>query len=118
MHIILFATYVNSLGLDKMHAVYLKLCSSKTAKKLTFINYKREVYALAHLNLSITHSLTAALDQLRVLASSISNDLGPRSTQHQQIGQRLLPLAAANFSVDDRRALPVSSGRSAGVGFY
>ena len=47
---------------------------------------------------SLTHSLTAALDQLRVVASSTSNDPGPRSRQHQQIGQRLLPLAAANFS--------------------
>ena len=44
-----------------------------------------------------THSLTAALDQLRVVASSTSNDPGPWSRQHQQIGQRLLPLAAANF---------------------
>ena len=50
---------------------------------------------------SLTHSLTAALDQLRVVASSTSNDPGPRSRQDQQIGQRLLPLAAANFSVDD-----------------
>jgi len=41
-----------------------------------------------------THSLTAALDQLRVVASSTSNDPGPRSRQHQQIGQPLLPLAA------------------------
>jgi len=49
----------------------------------------------------LTHSLTAALDQLRVVASSTSNDPGPRSRQHQQIGQCLLPLAAANFSVDD-----------------
>jgi len=39
---------------------------------------------------SLTHSLTAALDQLRVVASSTSNDPGPRSRQHQQIGQRLL----------------------------
>ena len=46
----------------------------------------------------LTHSLTAALDQLRVVASSTSNDPGPQSRQHQQIGQRLLPLAAANFS--------------------
>ena len=50
--------------------------------------------------LGFTHSLTAALDQLRVVASSTSNDPGPRSRQHQQI-ERLLPLAAANFSVDD-----------------
>ena len=49
-----------------------------------------------------THSLThAALDQLRVVASSTSNDPGPRSRQHQQIGQCLLPVAAANFSVGD-----------------
>ena len=46
-------------------------------------------------------SLTAALDQLRVVASSTSNDPGPWSRQHQQIGQCLLPIAAANFSVDD-----------------
>ena len=46
-----------------------------------------------------TYSLTAALDQLRVVASSTSNDPGPRS--RQQIGQCLLPLAAANFSVAD-----------------
>ena len=39
---------------------------------------------------SLTHSLTAALDQLRVVASSTSNDPGPRSRQHQQIGQRLI----------------------------
>ena len=38
-------------------------------------------------NTSLTHSLTAALDQLRVVASSTSNDPGPRSRQHQQIGQ-------------------------------
>ena len=50
---------------------------------------------------SLTHSLTAALDQLRVVVSSTSNDPGPRSRQHQQIGQCLLPLAAADFSVDD-----------------
>ena len=49
----------------------------------------------------LDHSLTAALDQLRVVASSTSNDPGPRSRQHQQIGQCLLPIAAANFSADD-----------------
>ena len=49
----------------------------------------------------LTHSLTAALDQLRVVESSTSNDPGPRSRQHQQIYQCLLPIAAANFSVDD-----------------
>jgi len=47
------------------------------------------------------HSLTAALDQLRVVASSTSNDPGPRSGQHQQIGQCLFPLVAANFFVDN-----------------
>ena len=49
----------------------------------------------------LTHSLTAALDQLRVVASSTSNDPGPRSRQHQQIGQCLLPIAAANSSMDN-----------------
>jgi len=50
---------------------------------------------------TLTHSLPAALDQLRVIASSTSNDPGPRTGQHQQIGQCLLPLVAANFFVDD-----------------
>jgi len=31
---------------------------------------------------TLTHSLTAGLDQLRVVASSTSNDPGPRSGQH------------------------------------
>ena len=75
------------------------------------VKFRQVVYAL-------THSLTAALDQLRVVASSTLNDPGPRSRQHQQIGQCLLPIAAANFLWTTRRALPVSSGRSAGVGFY
>ena len=44
--------------------------------------------------------LLPSVDQLRVVASSTSNDPGPRSRQHQQIGHCLLPLAAANFSVD------------------
>ena len=48
-----------------------------------------------------THSLTAALDQLRVVAFSTSNDPGPRSRQHQQIGQCLLLLVAANFFVNN-----------------
>jgi len=51
-----------------------------------------------------SHSLTAALDQLRVVASSTSNDLGLRSRQHQQTGQCLLPLFAAIFFVDDPAA--------------
>jgi len=68
--------------------------------------------------ISLTHSLTAALDQLRVVASSTSNDPGPRSRQHQQTGQRLLPLAAANFSVDDPAGASSQQRRSAGVGFY
>ena len=56
-------------------------------------------YIMAYILL--THSLTAALDQLRVVASSTSNDPSPRSRQHQQISQCLLPTAAANFSVDN-----------------
>ena len=47
---------------------------------------------------TLTHSLTAALDQLRVVASSTSNDPGPRSRQHQQIGQRLtVKIVMSNF---------------------
>jgi len=65
----------------------------------------------------LTHSLTAALDQLRVVASSTSNDPGLRFGQHQQIGQCLLPLVAANFFVDDPAGASSSGGRSAGVGF-
>ena len=42
-----------------------------------------------------------ARDLLRVVASSTSNYPGPRSAQHPQIGQCLLPLVAANFFVDD-----------------
>ena len=49
----------------------------------------------------LTHSLTAALDQLRIVASSTSNDLGLQSGQHQQTGQCLLPFVAAKFFVDD-----------------
>ena len=45
----------------------------------------------------LTHSLTAALDQLRVVASSTSYDPGQRSGQYQQIGQCLLPFVAAQF---------------------
>jgi len=48
-----------------------------------------------------THSLTVVLDQLKVVAYTISNDPGPRSRQHQQIGQCLLPLVATDFFVDD-----------------
>ena len=47
------------------------------------------------------HLLTAALDQLRVIASSTSSDPGLRSGQHQQTGQCLLPLVAAKLFVDD-----------------
>ena len=49
----------------------------------------------------LTHSLTAALDQLRVVASSTSSDLCLQSGQHQQTGQCLLPLVATKFFVDD-----------------
>ena len=68
---------------------------------------------LTDTELLITHSLTAASDQLRVVASSTSNDPGPRSRQHQQIGQCLLPLVAANFFVDDPAG--ASSQRGGGV---
>ena len=59
--------------------------------------------------------LTATLDQLRVVASSTSNDPGPRFGQHQQIGQCLFHLLQPISSWTTRRALPVSSGRNAGM---
>jgi len=50
-------------------------------------------------SLCLCHSLTHCCAwPAEVVASSTSNDPGPRSRQHQQIGQCLLPLAAANFS--------------------
>jgi len=53
-----------------------------------------------------------SLTQLRVVASSTSNDPGPRSGQHQQIGQCLLHLLQPIYSWTTRRALPDSGGRS------
>jgi len=53
------------------------------------------------IRMRLTHSLTAALDQLSVVASSTSSDLGSRSGQHQQTGQCLLPLVATMFFVVD-----------------
>ena len=69
--------------------------------------------SVSEITIELTHSLTAALDQLMVVASSTSNDPGSRSGQHQQIGQCLLPLVAANFFVDDP-----AGERSVDVGFY
>ena len=65
------------------------------------ISYRLSAMVTLNCLITLTHSLTAALDQLRVVASSTSIDPGPRSGQHQQIGQCLLPLVAANFFVDD-----------------
>ena len=63
-------------------------------------------------NATLTHSLTAALDHLRVVASSSSNDYGLRSGQHQQTDQCLLffHLLQPCSSWTTRRTLPVSSG--------
>ena len=88
-----------------MYIAYIHLLSNKgPTGLLTSCNSDQpydKAYRRTILQCTLTHSLTAALDQLRVVASSTSNDPGPRSRQHQQIGQCLLPLAAANFSVDD-----------------
>jgi len=80
----------------KMCCCYLPIKSIKISLCLPKLEFAKVVAFFWD-----TYSLTAALDQLRVVASSTSNDPGPRSRQHQQIGQ-----------------CPVSSGRSAGVGFY
>jgi len=50
--------------------------------------YVRPVSCWTAFVVILTHSLTAALDQLRVVASSTSNDPGPRSRQHQQLSSR------------------------------
>jgi len=63
------------------HNPHLKCFKRRRAQLLS------EANSISHL----THSLTAALDQLRVVVSSTSNDPGPRSRQHQQIGQCRLP---------------------------
>jgi len=65
--------------------------------------------------LLLTHSLTAALDQLRVVASSTSNDPGPQSRQHQQIGISATPLLIYKFNrayLATLQALPISSGNT------
>ena len=81
------------------------MCSNSVVKcgvgQVRWIIFTQHIILDTSPSIYHTHSLTAALDQLRVVASSTSNDPGPRSRQHQQIGQRLLPIAAANFSVDD-----------------
>ena len=53
--------------------------------KILSSNPKRHYVAWIRVCWCITHSLTAALDQLRVVASSTSNDPGPRSRQHQTL---------------------------------
>jgi len=85
-----FQETVSLVFFGAVHPCYFESCKFLT-----------RILSLSLNPIIITHSLTAALDQLRVVASSTSNDPGPRSRQRQQIGQRLLPLAAANFSVDD-----------------
>ena len=62
----------------------------------------RKISIRGYISAHLCHSLTAALNQLRVVASSTSNDLVLRSGQHQQTGKCLLPLiVAAKFFVDD-----------------
>jgi len=60
-----------------------------------------------------THSLTAALDQLRVVASSTSNDPGPRSRQHQQIDR---PMSSSNCCSQFLRGRPGGRFQSAAGG--
>ena len=87
--------FMSAVQSDRIDAVLKRAHKCGFSKELLTVNELQ-------LNLvELTHSLTAALDQLRVVASSTSNDPGPRSRQHQQIGQCLLPLVAANFYVDD-----------------
>jgi len=100
-------SYVPTYRLDQCVSSHFNLSRSPLTpvSVVNFVLYKSvDEYRWSRLQFTvrrITHSLTAALDQLRVVASSTSNDPGPRSRQHQQIGQCLLPLVAANFFVDD-----------------
>jgi len=76
---------------------------------------------LGSLTHSLTHSLTAALDQLMVVASSTSNDPGPRSGQHQQIGQcldakRLTRRLERTYAAANRRAAAATGASSTAVG--
>ena len=66
----------------------------------------------------LTHSLTAALDQLRVVASSTSNDPARDPGSTNRWANVFFHLLQPISPWTTRRALPVSSGRSAGVGFY
>jgi len=66
----------------------------------------------------LTQTLTVAFDQLRVVASSTSNDLGLRSVSTNRQASVFFHLLQPCSSRMARRTLPVSGRRSASVGFY
>jgi len=79
----------------------------------------KRLHVMSMSSWNVLYSLTAALDQLRVVAFSTSNDLSLRSGQHQQTVLLLFfHLLQACSSWTTRRTLPVSGGRSASVRFY
>jgi len=65
---------------------------------------------------ALTHSLSTALDRLRVVAISTTSGPGLLIDRHWWVDPYLLPPVEAKFSVDDRRVLPVSDRRCAGEG--
>jgi len=67
-------------------AISISRVSMLTRDKNQSVFWKHNTPAFISPDLS---PLNAALDQLRVVESSTSNDPGPRSRQHQQIGQCL-----------------------------
>ena len=96
-----------------MHRIVIELCSRRSRHRLgqrgvfkwpryvtcrvwtlntkfvcLSVTYLITVRLSAAVDVLNTHSLTAALDQLRVVASSTSNDPGPRSRQHQHHADR------------------------------
>ena len=89
----------NSKSVDKKYCHHNHFTPQMLTRHNMTSNNSNNEAAVQNTHITLTHSLTAALDQLRVVASSTSNDPDPRSRQHQQ--HYLLPLAAANFSVDD-----------------
>jgi len=66
----------------------------------------------------MTHSLTAALDQLRVVASSIEPSWLAIWAAPTETGQCLLALVATKFFVDDPADASSQQRGSASVGFY
>jgi len=76
-------SFVLNSVLLKLHITRKWVQKTITTNELYYFNFFTKQFCTGFILLALTHSLTAALDQLRVVASSTSNDPGPRSRQHQ-----------------------------------